>query len=65
MKAYLNYCRRAVEFFKPDYLSIGIEVNEIHRDGGPKKWDAYVALHQHIYDELKKDHKDMPIFAAG
>ena len=64
MKAYLNYCRRAVEFFKPDYLAIGIEVNEIYRDGGRKKWDAYVALHQHVYKELKKDHKDVPIFAS-
>ena len=33
MKAYLNYCRRAIEFFKPDYLAIGIEVNEIHDAG--------------------------------
>ena len=31
MKAYLAYCRRMVEFFKPDYLGIGIEVNEIFR----------------------------------
>ena len=29
MKAYVNYCRRAIAFFKPDYLAIGIEVNEI------------------------------------
>jgi hypothetical protein len=27
-KAYLNYCRRSIEFFKADYLCIGIEVNE-------------------------------------
>lgn len=39
MKAYLNYCRRAIEFFKPDYVAIGIEVNEIH-DLGPKQWHA-------------------------
>lgn len=64
MKAYLDYCRRAVELFKPDYLAIGIEVNEIYRDGGPKKWAAYVALHQHIYKELKKDHANLPIFAS-
>ncbi|MEK6261799.1 MAG: TIGR03067 domain-containing protein [Planctomycetota bacterium] len=64
MKAYLNYCRRALEFFQPDYLAIGIEVNEIHRDGGPKKWNAYVALHQHVYKELKQDHKNLPIFAS-
>ena len=47
MKAYLAYCRRAIEFFKPDYLAIGIEVNEIH-NLGPKAWDAYVTLHKHI-----------------
>lgn len=64
MRAYLSYCRRAVEFFQPDYLAIGIEVNEIYRDGGPKKWNAYVALHRHVYEELKKDRKDLPIFAS-
>lgn len=64
LKAYLNYCRRAIAFFRPDYLAIGIEVNEIHRDGGPRKWNAYVALHKYIYQELKKDHQDLPIFAS-
>jgi uncharacterized protein (TIGR03067 family) len=63
MRAYLNYCRRAIEFFHPDYLAIGIEVNEIH-DAGPRKWQAYVALHTYIYEQLKKDHQDLPIFAS-
>jgi hypothetical protein len=43
MKAYLAYCRRAVEFFKPDYLAIGIEVNEIHNLGS-KPWDLIQPL---------------------
>lgn len=64
MKTYLTYCKRAIEFFKPDYLCIGIEVNEIHRDGGVKKWNAYAKLHEYIYKELKKEHKDLPIFAS-
>jgi hypothetical protein len=64
MKAYLAYCRRAIEFFRPDYLCIGIEVNEIHRDGGGQKWSAYAALHKHVYGQLKKEHKNMPIFAS-
>jgi uncharacterized protein (TIGR03067 family) len=63
MKAYLNYCRRAVEFFKPDYLAIGIETNEIH-DAGAKTWRAYVTLHRHVYAELKKEHRKLPIFAS-
>jgi hypothetical protein len=63
MKAYLAYCRRAVEFFRPDYLAIGIEVNEIIQ-AGPDKWRAYTALHRHVYAELKKDRPDLPIFAS-
>jgi uncharacterized protein (TIGR03067 family) len=63
MTAYLNYCRRAVAFFKPDYLAIGIEVNEIH-DRGAKAWQAYVTLHRHVYAGLKKDHPGMPVFAS-
>ena len=63
MRAYLSYCRRMLEFFKPDYLAIGIEVNEIYQ-AGPDKWRAYAALHRHVYQELKKDHPDLPIFAS-
>ena len=33
MKAYLSYCRRMLEIFQPDYLAIGIEVNEIYQVG--------------------------------
>ena len=63
MKTYLSYCRRAIEFFQPDYLAIGIEVNEIH-DAGPKTWQAYVTLHKHVYTALKQEHPDLPIFAS-
>jgi len=62
-KAYLNYCRRSIEFFKPDYLCIGIEVNEI-LSAGKEKWEAYAELHRHVYRELKKEHPDLPIFAS-
>jgi uncharacterized protein (TIGR03067 family) len=63
MQAYLNYCHRAIDFFEPDYLAIGIEVNEIH-DLGPQAWQAYVALHQHVYGQLKQGHAEMPVFAS-
>jgi hypothetical protein len=62
-KAYLNYCRRSIEFFKPDYLAIGIEVNEIF-SAGKDKWRAYVELHRDVYRELKKEHPNLPIFAS-
>ena len=63
MQAYLSYSRRMLEFFQPDYLAIGIEVNEIVQ-AGSDTWKAYAALHRHVYEELKKDHKDLPIFAS-
>lgn len=62
-EAYLNYCRSSISFFKPDYLAIGIEVNEIH-SSGVRKWEAYVELHKYVYAELKKDHPKLPIFAS-
>jgi hypothetical protein len=63
LKAYLNYCRRAIEFFAPDYLAIGIETNEIYSSGA-NKWRGYVSLHQYIYTELKKERPNLPIFAS-
>lgn len=63
VKAYLNYCRRSIEFFKPDYLAIGIEVNEIY-SAGTEKWRAYAELHRQVYRELKREHPDLPIFAS-
>ena len=56
--AYLAYCRKAVEFFKPDTLAIGIEVNEI------AAWRPYADLHRHVYAELKKDYPALPVAAS-
>jgi hypothetical protein len=61
--AYLNYCRKGVEFFRPDYLAIGIEVNEIYQ-AGAARWKAYLELHRHVYEEIKKERKDLPVFAS-
>jgi len=62
-RAFLTYCRRCVDFFKPDYLAIGIEVNEIF-SAGADKWRAYTELHRYVYGELKKEHPSLPIFAS-
>jgi hypothetical protein len=62
-KAYLNYCRRAAEFFKPDYMAIGIETNELYRNGHAQ-WAAYVDLHRYVYGELKREHPSLPIFIS-
>jgi len=63
MKAYLNYCRRAAAYFRPDYLAIGIEVNELVHNS-PDEWPGFVRLYRHVYSRLKKDYPQMPIFAT-
>jgi hypothetical protein len=62
-QAYLNYCKRAVDFFQPEYLAIGIEVNELAYNA-PDKAAGYAELHAYVYKELKKDHPNLPIFAS-
>ena len=61
--AFTSYCRRVVEYFQPDYLAIGIEVNEI-LPKGPEKWEAYLALHRHVYAALKEERPELPVFAS-
>lgn len=61
--AYLNYARQVLDYFHPDYLAIGIEVNvaQVH---APNVWNAYKDLHRSIYTALKADYPDLPIFAT-
>ncbi len=61
--AYINYCRRAVEYFRPDYLCIGMEVNELFQKA-PGQWDAYRKLHSRTYRALKRDYPDLPVFVS-
>lgn len=60
VKAYLEYCRRAIGYFKPDYLTIGIEVNELFHNKR-SKWEAYTRLHRQVYEALKKENPALPI----
>lgn len=61
--AFLNYCTEAVNYFNPDYLAIGIEVNLLKKLA-PAKWDAYVELQSHVYAELKTLYPNLPVFVS-
>ncbi len=61
--AYLNYTRRAIEFFSPDYFAIGIEVNVSMIDS-QEVWEDYKELHEYVYTELKELYPSLPIFAT-
>ena len=61
--AYLNHAIKAVEFFEPDYLAIGIESNLLI-DHIPEQWEEYLELHIYVYTQLKTRYPDLPIFAT-
>ena len=62
--AYLNYCLRVIEYFEPDYLAIGIEVNLLRKNTDAATWAKYLELNQHVYSALKTAHPDLPIFVS-
>ena len=61
--AYLNYARQVIEYFKPDYFAISIEVN-VAQVNAPETWSAYKELHKFVYESLKQEYPDLPIFAT-
>jgi hypothetical protein len=61
--AYLNYVLRAVEYFQPTYLAIGIEVTLLLTNA-PDQWAAYLDLHRHTYGGVKAVYPDLPVMAS-
>jgi hypothetical protein len=58
--AYLNYCKRGLDFFKPDYFLMGIEVNLLLKQN-PALWPDYLEFHQYIYQALKTAYPSIKI----
>lgn len=61
--AYLNYCRRVINYFQPDFFAFGIEVNLV-RKSSAVTWAKYLELHNYIYQSLKADYPNLPLFAS-
>jgi hypothetical protein len=62
--AYLNYCKRVIAFFNPDYLAIGIEVNLLRKNTDAATWARYVALNHYVYTHLKALYPNLTIFVS-
>lgn len=60
-QAFLNHAINAVEFFRPDYLAIGIEANLLLQLAPAGSWPAYLELHQETYQALKQRYPSLPI----
>lgn len=61
--AYLNYCRRVINYFNPDYIAVGVEVNLV-KHLIPTQWAAYVELQHLVYTTLKAEYPTLPIFVT-
>ena len=61
--AYLNYCKRVLAFFQPDYFAMSIESNLLYVMK-PDLWAAYLELHEYVYLQLKSMYPDLPIFSS-
>lgn len=59
-KAYLNYARRAVKQFNPDFLNLGIEAGELALRK-PERWPAFVELYDYVRVALKKEFPHLKI----
>jgi len=61
--AYFNYCKRLIDFFKPDYFNMAIEANLLYVNN-PTKWSEYLQLHQYVYAQLKSTFPDLKVFTS-
>jgi hypothetical protein len=59
-KAYLNYARRAVKQFNPDFLNLGIEAGELALRK-PERWPAFIELYDFVRVALKKEFPHLKI----
>ncbi|MFV0426476.1 MAG: hypothetical protein ACK5KU_05495 [Beutenbergiaceae bacterium] len=58
--AYLNYVNRAIEYFQPTFLNIGVEAGDLaHND--PQKWETLAEVLADSYQELKSAHPGLTI----
>lgn len=60
MTAYLNYARRAVAHFQPDFLNIGIEAGNL-ASNAPERWAGFERLFEHVRAGLKRQWPHLPI----
>ncbi|MDX1617946.1 MAG: hypothetical protein R3224_04115 [Balneolaceae bacterium] len=61
--AYVNYSRRIIQFFDPDWVILGIESNLL-KANVPGDWDAYAELHRETYVQLKEAFPRLPLAAS-
>ena len=60
IQAYINYCERLIEIFKPAYFVYGVEVNLLAANN-PDAYVQFQTLAAAVYPSLKKKYPKLPI----
>jgi hypothetical protein len=65
-QAFLNYCKRTIDYFNPDYLIVAIEAT-ISWFQSPKAFGQFIELQSYVYQGLKADprYAGVPISVSG
>lgn len=61
--AYLNYCRRIITFFNPDYFNMNVEANLFYFFK-PEQWSDFLAFHKYVYTNLKTEFPSLKVFCS-
>ncbi len=61
ISAYTNYCKRIIDAIQPNYFAYGIEINASFLEN-TSAYDNFMILAQQVYDTLKHDYPNLPIF---
>jgi hypothetical protein len=61
--AYVNYCKRIIDFFQPEYFNMSVEANLLHFVN-PSLWQDYIQFHQYVYTTLKSAYPELPVFCS-
>jgi hypothetical protein len=61
--AYLNYCKRIINFFNPDYFNMNVEANLLYFFN-PASWSDFMNFQKYIYTNLKTEYPTLKIFSS-
>lgn len=63
--AYINYCKRIIDYFKPSYFVFADKVNNmILVDPTLNLWNSFLDFQLYVYAELKRIYPSLPIMVS-
>jgi hypothetical protein len=61
--AYLNYCKRLIEIFNPDYFNMNVEANLFYFFK-PDLWSDFMSFQKYVYTNLKTEYPSLTVFSS-